>query len=185
MNASPQGPSRRTTRAGRTSATPATKTSLSAVRAALPSWSPLQLAGAGLLVLVLVGTLTIPVRTYQEQKAELAQTELNIARMEQRIAELEQEKELYSDPAYIREQARLRLALVEPGETPFRIVDPGVGQQATPQESAESRVVPATPWYQSLWTAITFPEDFPDSPDTGEVERPDRGQLPTVTEQSE
>ena len=134
----------------------------------------------GFLLLFLVLTLTMPLRTYAQQRADLAETRDNIARMEARIAQLEKEKELYSNPAYIREQARLRLGLIKPGETPFRILDPTLGQQ---HENSGQQVQRKNDkaWYAALWDSISVPpqpETTVSNPGREQATKPES--LPTV-----
>ena len=156
--------------------------SVSAIASGMRSLSTAQKIGIGLLVLFLVATLAIPLRTFAQQQADVAETRDNIARMEQRIEQLEEEKELYSNPAYVKEQARLRLGLVEPGETPFRILDPAVGEQpmTQPEEIPQHQ---AKKWYATLWDSISIPPE-PDStrsnPGREQATRPES--LPTVPE---
>lgn len=146
------------------------------------SLSTAQQIGIGVLVLFLVATLAIPLRTYAQQQAEVAATRDNIAAMEQRISELEAEKELYSNPAYIKEQARLRLGLIEPGETPFRILDP----QITDQTEVTEEDVPqrqAKKWYATLWDSITvLPEEETTAPNPARDQATNPDSLPTVPE---
>lgn len=169
-----------------TAARPRRQQSRSASAAALASGmrslSTAQQIGIGLLVLFLVATLAIPLRTYAQQQAEVAATRDNISRMEQRISELEKEKELFSNPAYIREQARVRLGLIEPGERPFRILDPKVDSQPLPQ----SEQIPqrrAKRWYESLWDSITIPpQEEPAAPNPAREQATNPENLPTVPE---
>lgn len=134
-----------------------------------------------LLLVFLVLTLAMPLRTYAEQRAELARVEENIARMEERSIALQAERDRYSDPEYIREQARIRLGLVEEGETPFRIIDPAIGGPGL-DVPGEDEDVPTAPWYEQLWASIAEPppEPEPVNPAREEATSPDR--LPVVPE---
>lgn len=137
--------------------------------------SPAQALGGGLLVLLLLGTLVIPLRAYAEQRAQLAATRASIVRLEDRRAELEGQMRRYSDESYIREQARIRLGLVEPGETPFRLIDPelGAGPGRAPGEADPA---PEQAWWRLLWASIAEPPQ-PAAPDPGvrdESTSPDR-----------
>ncbi len=134
-----------------------------------------------LLLVFLVLTLAMPLRTFAEQRAELAKTRENIARMEERTRQLQAEKDRFSDPGYVKEQARIRLGLVEEGETPFRIIDPALG--AGPgEEPVGTEAPPAKPWYAQLWDSVSVPpqKEKPANPARDEATRPDR--LPTVPE---
>lgn len=147
----------------------------------LSSLQPWQTLTMAVLLLFLVLVLAVPLRTYAEQRAELAETRENIARMEERTRELQAEKERFSDPEYIKEQARIRLGLVEEGETPFRIVDPALGT-ADGEDPVGEETLPTAPWYEQLWDSVSLPpeEEKPANPARDEATSPDR--LPTVPE---
>ncbi|MBV7295694.1 septum formation initiator family protein [Corynebacterium sp. TAE3-ERU12] len=125
-------------------------------REGLNGMSPLQIIGGGILVLVLAGTLIIPLRAYAEQRSQLAETRASIARLERRSSELENELSRYSDEAYIREQARVRLGLIEPGETPFRLIDPDMTGHAS-HNPGDAAAPEPDPWYKELWHSIAVP----------------------------
>lgn len=145
----------------------------------LSSLSTGQTLTMAALLVFLVLTLAMPLRTYAEQRAELAEVNENIARMKQRTGELQAEKDRFSDPAYIKEQARVRLGLVEEGETPFRIIDPQLGQ-APGEEPVGREGADPKPWYRQLWDSVSVPpeEKAPANPGRDAATSPDR--LPTV-----
>ncbi|WP_295629212.1 septum formation initiator family protein [uncultured Corynebacterium sp.] len=147
----------------------------------LSSLSTKQTLGMAALLVFLVLTLALPLRTFAEQRAELAETRENIARMEQRTVELQEQKERFADPEYVKEQARIRLGLVEEGETPFRIIDPALGTGDGGDPVGEE-VKPSAPWYEQLWDSVATPpkEEKPANPARDEATSPDR--LPTVPE---
>nr|WP_120491992.1 septum formation initiator family protein [Corynebacterium lactis] len=139
-----------------------------------------EVVGIFLLLLFLVLTLSMPLRTFAQQRSDLAETRANIARMESRIAELEREKELYSDPAYAEEQARLRLGLIKPGETPFRILDPALGEEPVTNHPGEARQSDKA-WYTALWDSISIPvETKPTVPNPGRDQATRPESLPTI-----
>ena len=104
-------------------------------------------------------------------------------RREERTRELQAEKDRFSDPGYIKEQARIRLGLVEEGETPFRIIDPALGP-VTGDDPVGEEPLPTKSWYEQLWDSVSLPpeEEKPANPARDEATRPDR--LPTVPEQA-
>ena len=75
----------------------------------------------------------------------------------QQIKQLESDLNRYQSEAYIREQARLRLGVIEPGETAFRIVDPALDTD-TSVTSAGNEEEPLGAWYENLWDSVTKPE---------------------------
>jgi cell division protein FtsB len=87
-----------------------------------------QLTGrAAVLVLVIVAlslSLAYPIRQYFGQRAEMDQMREQVRRQEQRVAQLQAERDRWSDPAYVRAQARKRLHYCMPDETCFVAVSP-------------------------------------------------------------
>lgn len=129
---------------------------VSAVRA------PFRLGAVGvvalaLVVLLILVTVAIPLRNYFQQRSEIAQTEASIQAKQQQIEELSDELDRYQSEAYIREQARLRLGVIEPGETAFRILDPALENDAT-VTSDGTEEEPRGTWYETLWDSVTEPE---------------------------
>lgn len=136
----------------------------------------------GILLPFLVLTLAMPLRTFAQQRADLAETRENIAMMEQRVADLEAQKEKYSDPAYIEEQARIRLGLIKPGETPYRLMDPALGEQLVTNPENEKHQPEGT-WHSMLWQSISvMPKVTEEKPNPGRDQATNPSSLPTVPE---
>ena len=91
-----------------------------------------QLTGrAAVLALVVVAlslSLAYPIRQYFGQRAEIAQMREQVRQQEQRVAQLQADRDRWSDPAYIRAQARKRLHYCQPDETCFVTVNPPATQ---------------------------------------------------------
>ncbi len=140
--------------------------------------NPLVTLGVVLLVICLALSIATPLRNYFEQRATLAQLNADIAQQQQRKGELTKELNKYQNEDYIKEQARTRLGLIEPGESAFRIMSPkihsgtpgsdSIGQHEEPTESK--------PWYQELWDSIAIPEKAPETSPAPDHELP----VPTV-----
>ncbi|ANE03602.1 FtsB family cell division protein [Corynebacterium crudilactis] len=149
--------------------------SVSATRA------PFQLGAVGigaiaLVILLILFVIAIPVRNYFQLRSDIAQTEASISAKEKQIDQLESDLTRYQSEAYIREQARLRLGVIEPGETAFRIVDPAL-RTDTSVTSDGTEVEPLDPWYENLWNSVTEPEALGE----GELEPPVlEGEVPTI-----
>lgn len=71
-----------------------------------------------IVVCALALTLAVPMRTYFTQRAEAAQLAQERKDLEADLARLRDRRAQQQDPAYIRSEARDRLRLVLPGETP-------------------------------------------------------------------
>jgi len=109
------------------------------------------------LVLTVLGvSFAYPLRTWLEQRSELAALHAERARLELQVADLEDQRARWKDPAYIRQQARERLAFVLPGETGYIVID-GTGETVgeAPARS-EGPVDPAGsgPWWDRLWGSV-------------------------------
>ncbi len=114
-------------------------------------------------ILILV-TIAVPLRNYYQGRSEIARLSESIEAKEQEKEELLRQIERYGDEAYIREEARRRLGLIQPGETAFRIINPAMEQEptvTTPQGEEEDE--PRT-WYEVLWDSISTPPELPPPP---------------------
>lgn len=90
--------------------------------------------------------LAIPVRTWFLQQAHIADAEAELATAEARVADLQRQKNLWQDPTYVEQQARLRLNYVKPGEVGIVVTRP-------PDEQAAAAGQPQT-WFDSLWQTV-------------------------------
>ncbi|MFB7876194.1 MULTISPECIES: FtsB family cell division protein [unclassified Nocardia] len=113
---------------------------------------------AVILAAVLCGlalTLAVPTRTYFSQRAEAAALAQQRAELDADLAALRDRRAQQQDPAYIRSEARDRLRLVMPGETPYIVQVPGIEAPAPPPMS--TRTTAPDPWYTDLWRSISEP----------------------------
>ncbi|HIW96453.1 MAG TPA: septum formation initiator family protein [Candidatus Corynebacterium gallistercoris] len=142
-------------------------------------FSPKGLIIAAGLAIFLAFSISTPLRNYFEQRSELAEINSTIAAQEQRKAELTDELNRYSNEDYIKEQARTRLGLIEPGESAFRIISPSINSSAPDPALDDEAAEDDKRWYTKLWDSISIPEDelTPEESTTGDVEN---HHLPTV-----
>ncbi|WP_315146927.1 septum formation initiator family protein [Corynebacterium variabile] len=119
-----------------------------------------------LVLAAVMVSVSQPLRNYFEQRADIAEVNAKIDRQEAEKQALTEEIEKYGSEAYLKEQARTRLGLVEPGETAWRLLDPGIdsGADYVPGEVTESDE-PETPWYSQLWGSVATPPDAKDEAD--------------------
>lgn len=106
-------------------------------------------------ILILI-TIAVPLRNYYQGRSEIARLNESIAAKQREKEELLAEIDKYQDEAYIKEQARTRLGLIEPGETAFRIIDPRMDQEHTVTTSHEELEEERT-WYVTLWDSVATP----------------------------
>lgn len=106
----------------------------------------------GVILLVLLA-IAAPLRNYYEGRAEIARAEESIARLEAQKQALESDIAMYEDDAFIRQEARRRLGVVEEGETVWRIIDPRMSAPDNITTAADD-----TPdereWSAVLWDSL-------------------------------
>ncbi|SEG79694.1 Septum formation initiator [Saccharopolyspora kobensis] len=112
-------------------------------------------AGLAMLFCVMALSVSVPLRTYLSQRAELSTQEQQRAELTQQVSDLEKRKEELSDPAQLEAEARARLGYVRPGETPYIVQVPT--EPAPPPPPAES-ADDGLPWYEELWNSVTGKE---------------------------
>ena len=125
--------------------------------------NPLATVIATVLVIFLALSIATPLRNYFEQRAEIARLDEKIHAQEQRKNELTDELNRYNNEDYIKEQARTRLGLIEPGESAYRIISPRIkstapGDGVTGDEGQQGE----REWYQKLWDSLSVPEPTPE-----------------------
>ena len=108
-----------------------------------------------ILFAVLVLTLAYPVQQYLAQRSQIAAAERAQARQFERISALRSELGAWSDPEYVKGQARSRLQLTEPGEKRYVVQDPSrTSGSRTPNEPSGSPVDDPRSWYGRLWDSV-------------------------------
>ena len=115
--------------------------------------------------------------------AELAQLNQEIEAQEKEKAELTSELNRYRDEDYIKEQARTRLGLIEPGESAYRIISPKIHADELGTESEEGSNGESEgnrDWYAQLWDSISTPEEELKEDDPATEDH----KLPTVPEEN-
>lgn len=99
----------------------------------------IRLSGFTLIMLglvVLAAFVLVPtVGTYVDQRQQIAALEQAVERSRAEVADLERQRDRWSDPAYITTQARERLYYVRPGEVVY-LVDDDLPAVDVPQEQA-------------------------------------------------
>lgn len=119
--------------------------------------NPVVLLVAAGLVVFLAVSIAQPLRNYFQQRAELARINATIASQEEERDRLTAELDRYMNEDYIKEQARTRLGLIEPGEVAFRILSPQINASSEDPTAAQSPEEPKQ-WYEQLWDSIAVPE---------------------------
>ncbi|WP_460957796.1 FtsB family cell division protein [Parasphingorhabdus pacifica] len=105
-----------------------------------------------LVVCTMALSVSVPLRTYLSQRDELAAQERKQAQLAEQVEELEQRKTKLADPDHVEAEARARLGLVRPGETPYIVQVPS-DESATQQQTEQQ--IDDIPWYEDLWKSLT------------------------------
>ena len=114
---------------------------------------------AVVLAVVAVGvavSIALPVRELVAQRSQIASLQSQNAHEVSRLGELQALEAKWSNPYFVKQQARSRLFWVMPGEQAFTVI--GKSGQPDPAPSpvtAWQPVVAQTqPWYSTLWASV-------------------------------
>jgi cell division protein FtsB len=112
-----------------------------------------------MLGLVVLGTLVLvpTVGTYMDQRQQIQALRNAVALSQSEVADLQSQRERWSDPAYITTQARERLYYTMPGEVVY-LIDDDLPASAAPQEQQDvSQDVgqTRTDWMSQLVRSVT------------------------------
>jgi cell division protein FtsB len=106
-----------------------------------------------MVICALALSLSVPLRTYFAQRAEMRDEQQHQQQLRAQVQQLEDRKAQLSDPTQVEAEVRRRLGYVRPGETPYVVQLPGDGRQpAAAQPAGRPEQVPT--WYESLWKSI-------------------------------
>jgi cell division protein FtsB len=105
----------------------------------------------GLLVISYVGTM----RIYLDQQSDMATARTQIAQRSATIARLQDELSRWSDPSYIKTQAREQLGWVLPGEVGYRVIGTDGTVVSGQVGSIQGNNDPANQaWYERIWSSV-------------------------------
>jgi cell division protein FtsB len=112
-----------------------------------------------MLGLVVLGTFVLvpTVGTYMNQRQQIQALRSAVALSQSEVADLQSQRERWSDPAYITTQARERLFYTMPGEVVY-LIDDDLPASAAPQEQQDvSQDVgqTRTDWMAQLVRSVT------------------------------
>ena len=111
------------------------------------------------VVLLVLLAIAAPLRNYYEGRAEIARAQESIERLEARKQALESDIAMYEDDAFMRQEARRRLGVVEEGETVWRILDPRMSALDNITTAADE-IPDDREWSEVLWDSL---RDIPEA----------------------
>ncbi len=108
-----------------------------------------------LVLVVLAVSYAYPLRTWLEQRSDIADLRAESADLEAQVRDLEAQEERWEDPAYVQQQARERLHFVLPGELGYIVVD-GAGDEVGALPETTGVVAPEATghWWERLWGTV-------------------------------
>lgn len=112
-----------------------------------------------MLGLVVLGTFVLvpTVGTYMDQRQQIQALQSAVALSQNEVADLQSQRERWSDPAYITTQARERLYYTMPGEVVY-LIDDDLPASEAPQEQQEVSAEVGqtrTDWMSQLVRSVT------------------------------
>lgn len=130
-----------------------------------------------LMIIVLFVVIIAPgLRVYVEQRQQIADLRAQVAASEAQNAALEAQVARWSDPAYVRAQARDRLYYVMPGETSLLVLNDVPAPAVTAGQAPVSTVAEPAPvdWLSTLFASAMTSALTQSTPEqleqTGQVE---------------
>jgi cell division protein FtsB len=127
-----------------------------------------------LVLAVLAVSYASSARAWLRQRDDIADLTAQIKASQAAIADLQDEKRAWNNPAYIKQRAHERFGWVMPGETGYRVIgDDGqtlsgdAGQLADPSSPSSGA---ETDWWQAAWSSVVGAGEPPDPPQTAEPE---------------
>jgi cell division protein FtsB len=118
----------------------------------------------GIMILAVI-VLAPSVKTFVEQRAQIAELQQSVDAAKSDAQNLDDEQARWSDPAYIRAQARDRLYYVMPGEISYLVLNDVT--VATENDTAVSDALQQTDtdWVQSLLSSVVISGTGEQTPD--------------------
>lgn len=112
----------------------------------------LLLAAATVLLIVFLAAPTTKI--YLDQRAEISALERSIQQNQASRDALEHKVSLWEDPEYVRQQARQRLMMVEPGQRSYLVVGAESKGDQAPRSSAVQEEAAQAAWADALWDSV-------------------------------
>jgi cell division protein FtsB len=132
-----------------------------------------------LVLAVLAVSYASSARAWLRQGNDISDLTAQIKTSQAAIDGLQQEKNRWNDPAYVKQQAHARFGWVMPGETGYRVIgddgqtlSDGAGQLADPVAPAST--ADTSEWWQTTWSSVVGAGEPPEAQD------PDPGPDPVI-----
>src|SRR4051812_2210559 len=128
-----------------------------ATAAATPAIRRANLTARAAILAVAVASvalaLALPFKVWVAQRGEISSLQAQTREQEHRVAALKRAQQRWTDPAYVEQQARLRLHYAMPGEKTYVVL----GKPKARHHKATAAPTESTlngPWYSRLWQSV-------------------------------
>jgi cell division protein FtsB len=107
-----------------------------------------------LVVCMLAISLAYPLREYLAQRGDMGEYRTRVLAQDKRVAELRAQHKRWSNPLYVKRQARERLHFVMPGETSYVVLEPDEAPAPPGVSEAVPQPLQRSPWFTDLWRSV-------------------------------
>jgi len=107
----------------------------------------------GVLVLLVV-LLASPVHRYLGSRSDIATSSQQLHQDQQRLRQLQGQKDRWGDPGYVQQQARQRLQYAMPGDVVYVVVDKGERSDIEKTAGRPATAARSTDWSKRLWDSV-------------------------------
>ena len=97
--------------------------------------------------------LALPFKVWLGQRGQINSLEAQTRQQEQQVASLQRQAQRWNDPAYIEQQARLRLHYALPGEKTYVVLGKPAPRHRHVAVAASGPTLTG-PWYSRLWQSL-------------------------------
>lgn len=111
------------------------------------------------IVLLLVASYASSMHTWWQLRQDIQTAEAEIATRHAMIEKLQDEKERWKDPAYVRQQARERFGWVLPGEVGYRVIRSDGTVRGATLDEVDAKNSPD--WGDRLWRSVQIAGEDP------------------------
>lgn len=111
------------------------------------------------VVLLLVASYASSMHTWWQLRQDIQTAQAEIATREAMIDKLQDDKERWKDPAYVRQQARERFGWVLPGEVGYRVIRSDGTVRGATLDEVDAK--PPPDWGDRLWRSVQISGEDP------------------------
>jgi cell division protein FtsB len=97
--------------------------------------------------------IALPFKIWLAQRGDISALEAKTRAQQRNVEQLQHQQQQWQDPAYIEQQARLRLHYVMPGEKAYIVLGRAKPKNAKPSQQPTAPVLHG-PWYSQLWQSL-------------------------------